>query len=96
MCVVDGISSSFCSLRLHLSPHISILFTNGLNDGWSALSILEDLSDSLPVINFPNGAHHSDLSHEGPSEQDTDDLKAGFVRVAEILGGWLDEIKEEA
>jgi hypothetical protein len=73
-----------------------ILFTNGLNDGWSVLSILEDLSDSLPVLNFPNGAHHSDLSHEGPSEQDTDDIKAGFVRIAEILASWLDEIKAEA
>jgi len=73
-----------------------ILFTNGLNDGWSVLSILEPLSDSLPVINFPNGAHHSDLSHEGPSDADTDDMKLGFVEIANILGIWLDEIKEEA
>lgn len=36
-----------------------ILFTNGLNDGWSVLSILEDLSDTLVTLNFPNGAHHS-------------------------------------
>ena len=86
----------FCSRRLRLAHICSILFTNGLNDGWSALSILEDLSDSLPVLNFPNGAHHSDLSHEGPSEQDTYDIKAGFVRIAEILASWLDEIKAEA
>lgn len=73
-----------------------ILFTNGLKDGWSVLSHLEDLSDSLLVLNFPNGAHHSDLYHRGPSEEDTDDLKLGFVQIKEILGRWLDEIKAEA
>jgi hypothetical protein len=73
-----------------------ILFTNGLNDGWSVLSILEDLSDSLVALNFPNGAHHSELSHEGPSEKDTDDIKLGFIQITEILGNWLDEIKYEA
>ena len=73
-----------------------ILFTNGLNDGWSALSYLEDLSDSILALNFPNGAHHSELSHDGPSEKDTDDIKLGFIQIKAILGKWLEEIKNEA
>lgn len=73
-----------------------ILFTNGLKDGWSVLSHLETLSESLPVLNFPNGAHHSDLSHVGPTDADTDDIKLGFIQIADILGTWLDEIKAEA
>ena len=40
-----------------------IVFTNGLNDGWSAGGILTNLSDTLIVFNMPKGAHHSDLSH---------------------------------
>jgi Serine carboxypeptidase S28 len=72
-----------------------ILFTNGLNDGWSVSSILEDLSDSLVAINFPNGAHHSDLSHEGPNDNDTDDIKAGYGQIANLLGKWLKDIKDE-
>ena len=38
-----------------------ILFTNGLNDGWSVSGIQQNLSDTLVAMNFPNGAHHSDL-----------------------------------
>jgi hypothetical protein len=72
-----------------------ILFTNGLNDGWSASSILEDLSDSIVAINFPNGAHHSDLSHEGPNDNDTDDIKAGYGQISNVLGKWLNDIKDE-
>ena len=72
-----------------------ILFTNGGNDGWSVVSILESLSDSIIALNFPNGAHHSDLSHEGPSDKDTDDVKQGFVDIEAILGGWLAEIRNE-
>ena len=70
-----------------------ILFTNGLNDGWSISSILEDLSDSLVTINFPNGAHHSDLSHEGPNDKDTEDIQAGYIQIANRLGQWLEEVK---
>jgi len=37
-----------------------------------------------------------DLNHDGPSESDTEDIKLGYIQIAEILGGWLDEIKNEA
>ena len=70
-----------------------ILFTNGLNDGWSVGGIVTNLSDSLVALNFPNGAHHSDLTHIGPSEDhDTPDIKHGYVQIQSILSTWLNEI----
>lgn len=70
-----------------------VLFTNGLNDGWSVGGIQTNLSDSIIVLNFPNGAHHSDLSHVGPSDADTDDIRAGLKTIATILGNWLKDVK---
>ncbi|CAK0867731.1 unnamed protein product [Prorocentrum cordatum] len=63
-----------------------ILFTNGLNDGWSAGGILTNLSEAtgLVAINLPNGAHHSDLSH-AHGEQDTPDVVAGHARAVVAL-----------
>ena len=72
-----------------------ILFTNGLQDMWAGGSYLENMSDSILALNFENGAHHSDLSHVGPSDRDTDDIRLGFVQITNVLAGWLDEIKEE-
>lgn len=69
-----------------------ILFTNGMQDMWSGGSYLEDLSDTILALNFENGAHHSDLSHVGPSENDTEDIRAGFVKITNILEKWLAEI----
>jgi hypothetical protein len=73
-----------------------ILFTNGLQDMWAGGGILEDLSDSLLAITFENGAHHSDLSHEGPTDADTDDIKEGFAKITDILENWIFEIKSES
>jgi hypothetical protein len=70
-----------------------ILFTNGLQDGWSVGGIQTNLSDSLIAMNFPNGAHHSDLSHVGPSDKDTQDIKQGFQDIQALLSKWLDEIR---
>jgi hypothetical protein len=72
--------------------HSNILFTNGLNDGWSVSGIQTNLSSSLVALNFPNGAHHSDLSHQGPSDHDTADIKEGFQQVRTILATWLGEL----
>ncbi len=69
-----------------------ILFTNGLQDMWSGGSYLEDLSDTVLALNFPNGAHHSDINHVGPTENDTDDIKEGYVTITNILETWLNEI----
>jgi hypothetical protein len=70
-----------------------ILFTNGLKDGWSVGGFTSNLSEALPVLNFPNGAHHSDLSARGPSEDDSDDIQEGFKTITNILGTWLDEVR---
>ena len=39
------------------------------------------------------GAHHSDLSHVGPSPNDTPDVKAAFERITTIIGDWLEEVR---
>ncbi|GMH91645.1 hypothetical protein TrVE_jg10783 [Triparma verrucosa] len=73
------------------------LFTNGLNDGWSVGSITETLSEERQLIamNFPNGAHHSDLSHSDPGPNDTEDIQEGHEKIAALIGEWLIEIMEE-
>lgn len=74
-----------------------ILFTNGLQDMWSGGSYLEDLSDSILAINFVEGAHHSDLTHTSlvhDKKYDTDEIREGKEKIAQVLGTWIDEIKE--
>ena len=66
-----------------------IVFTNGLNDGWSVGSVTTSLSDELVAINMPNGAHHSDLSHAPPSDLDTPDVVAARAQAADLIGRWL-------
>jgi len=70
-----------------------ILFTNGLNDGWSVGGIKEDLSDSILALNLRTGAHHSDLSHIGPSKHDTQEVKFALKKISKILGDWIEEVK---
>lgn len=70
-----------------------ILFVNGMQDMWAAGSILQNQTDTVVAINLENGAHHSDLSHQGPSDRDTPDVKAGFVQIASLLEKWLQEIR---
>ena len=65
-----------------------ILFTNGNNDGWSVGSFTQSSSDSIVVMNFPNGSHHSDLTHQWPRE-DTDDIVQGHAQIVEVLRNWL-------
>lgn len=71
-----------------------ILFTNGLNDGWSAGAVKQNLSDSLLVVNFENGAHHSDLNTRGDADYDTTDIKEGHAVIQNILSAWLGEMKQ--
>jgi len=66
-----------------------IIFTNGLNDGWSVGSVTNSLSDSLVALNMPNGAHHSDLSHFPPSPDDTPDVTDARARGAALIEQWL-------
>eukprot|EP00536_Pseudo-nitzschia_multiseries_P008929 jgi/Psemu1/306141/fgenesh1_kg.237_\ len=75
-----------------------IVFANGMNDGWStssmtnATELAEPAYSEVRVLNFPNGAHHSDLSHVYPNPNDTDDILEGYDHAKQILGGWLDEM----
>jgi len=81
---------------VNVSNASRILFTNGMMDMWSGGSYSENLSDTIIVINFADGAHHSDLTHtslEYDELHDTDEIKKGKVRIAEILGGWIEEIR---
>lgn len=78
---------------LLLSNTSYILFTNGLKDGWSVGGIQQNLSDNVVAINFPNGAHHSDLSHIGPTVNDTSDIQEGFRRIRSLFALWLNERK---
>ena len=78
-----------------LSDVTRMLFTNGISDGWSVASITTDLSDSVRAVNMIHGAHHSDLSHTGPSENDTDDVKAAHVVIGNLVAEWLDEVYAE-
>jgi lysosomal Pro-X carboxypeptidase len=73
-----------------------ILFSNGLNDGWSVGGVKQNLSESLLVLNFENGAHHSDLNSVGPRDTDTEDIKEGYITVENILSIWLKEVKSMA
>ena len=70
-----------------------ILFTNGLNDGWSADSILDNLGPDLIAINMPNGAHHSDLNHKGPHSGDTDDVRNSYPLILHAITRWMTEVK---
>ena len=68
-----------------------ILFTNGLNDGWSAGGYLSDVDPKheLLTLNMANGAHHSDLSHSLPGPQDTPDVTEARAKATVILERWL-------
>jgi hypothetical protein len=74
-----------------------LLLTNGIVDGWSIASILQESSAApgVKVVNMVNGAHHSDLSHTGPTENDTPDVAEAFIRITAIIGEWLDDVRNE-
>ena len=71
-----------------------IVFTNGLNDGWSVGGVKQNLSSTLLAFNMPNGAHHSDLNYAWPNAStDTEDVSAVRSLVAGVLEGWLAELR---
>ena len=72
-----------------------IVFTNGLNDGWSAGGILSNLSDTLLAFNAATGAHHSDLSHSWPSDSDTADVLLMRQQVASVITGWIKQLQQQ-
>ena len=70
-----------------------ILFTNGLHDGWAMASYTYNLSETIVAVNIPNGAHHSDLMHEWPFAEDTDDMIQARENIVSILRQWLLDLK---
>lgn len=68
-----------------------VVFTNGLNDGWSVGGVTRNLSDTLVSFNMPNGAHHSDLNYIFPNANDTADVMMTRELVAQTLERWLAE-----
>jgi Serine carboxypeptidase S28 len=79
-----------------LSKVSRLLLTNGIVDGWSIASVLDEgVSPGVEVVNMVNGAHHSDLSHTGPTDKDTPDVKEAFIRITAIIGEWIDDVKTE-
>jgi len=77
--------------KLNTTSHI--LFVNGEQDMWAGGSFMYNISDTVLAINLPNGAHHSDLSHGGPSDEDTPDVKAAYIQIENILAKWLNDIQ---
>eukprot|EP00747_Dinoflagellata_sp_TGD_P100413 gnl/TRDRNA2_/TRDRNA2_168023_c0_seq7.p1 gnl/TRDRNA2_/TRDRNA2_168023_c0~~gnl/TRDRNA2_/TRDRNA2_168023_c0_seq7.p1 ORF type:complete len:546 (-),score=75.09 gnl/TRDRNA2_/TRDRNA2_168023_c0_seq7:132-1769(-) len=73
-----------------------IIFTNGLNDGWSVGGYTDDNifpeENKVLCINMPNGAHHSELCHVEPGENDTPDVISAKERIHATIGQWLQEI----
>ena len=71
-----------------------LLLTNGIVDGWSIASVMVQDSPGVRVINMRTGAHHSDLTHVGPTPHDTADVVAAFGEIRRIIEDWLDNIGE--
>ena len=69
-----------------------ILFTNGLVDGWSVGGIQKNLSSTLMAINIADGAHHSDLSHDPPNENDTEAVRGARAMALNALKKWLEQV----
>jgi len=78
-----------------LSGASRIFFANGNNDGWATASITESDNPNIAIINFPNGAHHSELGNVWPRKYETNDIQAGYDTITTILGKWLSEIQSE-
>jgi len=64
------------------------IFTNGALDPWKALSVVQDLSPSVPSIMIPNVAHCANWY--APSPSDTPALTAARDQVGSYIGAYLD------
>lgn len=84
----------FDSAGLVMQNASHILFTNGLHDGWSVSGFQKNLTDTLVAVNFPTGAHHSDLSGPTDPNLNTADINRGRDAIEALLVQWLHESRE--
>ena len=50
-------------------------------------------SDTVLALNFPSGAHHSELNEVRKDQTENDDIVEGRLQIADILGRWIAEVK---
>jgi hypothetical protein len=65
-----------------------ILFTNGVNDGWYVGSFTETANPDKAIINYPNGAHHSDLTQQWLRDDETPYVTEGREHGLRIIKSW--------
>ena len=69
-----------------------IVFTNGALDGWSAGGVNTNYSrKNIISVTFPQGAHHSDLSHDF-NVDDTPAIASWHSYFATVLKDWLQNV----
>lgn len=67
----------------------NIVFSNGGQDPWSGLGVLEDINPTVIAVLMPNGAHHSDL--RASNILDSEDVKEGRNIHVKQISKWLEE-----
>lgn len=73
----------------NLDGYSNVVFSNGLQDPWSAGSVLEDYSDTLLAFVMPNAAHHLDFRASHP--KDSTSVKRVRLFHQRIIWKWLKE-----
>jgi len=73
-----------------------IIFSNGLQDPWSAGGVLQNISTNptIVAITIENSAHHQDLNG-GASPSDTPEMLAARAQEKATLAAWLREVQAE-
>lgn len=73
----------------NLDGYSNIVFSNGLQDPWSAGGVLEDYSDTVLAFVMPNAAHHLDFRASHPN----DPISVKRVRLMhmKMIWKWLKE-----
>lgn len=73
----------------NLDGYSNIIFSNGLQDPWSAGGVLEDYSnsDTVLAIVMPDAAHHLDF--RGSHPKDPESVKQARLFHMNIIWKWL-------
>ncbi|XP_072936930.1 putative serine protease K12H4.7 [Epargyreus clarus] len=70
------------------SPNVTqVVFVNGELDPWSALSVLEDISNDAPAVYIPRSSHCRDLFSN--KDGDPDELKQARARIKNLIKKWI-------